>query len=159
MTFTLPSEDPQNAEAMLKNITDNYLQQNVDRKTEETQRMLAFLQEQLPQTQTSLNNAETQLNQFRQQNDSVDLSLEAKSVLDTQVQLEAQLNELTFKEAEIPSSIPARTRLTGRCWKSAPRWRRKRRGWVNRCRRCRKCSRRSCASPATCRWISRFTCS
>ncbi len=86
---------------MLKNITDNYLQQNVDRKTEETQRMLAFLQEQLPQTQTSLNNAETQLNQFRQQNDSVDLSLEAKSVLDTQVQLEAQLNELTFKEAEI----------------------------------------------------------
>ena len=101
MTFTLPSEDPQNAEAMLKNITDNYLQQNVDRKTEETQRMLAFLQEQLPQTQTSLNNAETQLNQFRQQNDSVDLSLEAKSVLDTQVQLEAQLNELTFKEAEI----------------------------------------------------------
>lgn len=101
ITFTLPSEDPQNAEAMLKNITDNYLQQNVDRKTEETQRMLAFLQEQLPQTQTSLNNAETQLNQFRQQNDSVDLSLEAKSVLDTQVQLEAQLNELTFKEAEI----------------------------------------------------------
>lgn len=101
MTFTLPSEDPQSAEAMLKNITDNYLQQNVDRKTEEAQRMLAFLQEQLPQTQTSLNNAETQLNQFRQQNDSVDLSLEAKSVLDTQVQLEAQLNELTFKEAEI----------------------------------------------------------
>ncbi|CVB57480.1 Tyrosine-protein kinase wzc [Serratia marcescens] len=99
MAFTLPSEDPQSAEAMLKNITDNYLQQNVDRKTEEAQRMLAFLQEQLPQTQTSLNNAETQLNQFRQQNDSVDLSLEAKSVLDTQVQLEAQLNELTFKEA------------------------------------------------------------
>ncbi|SQI42267.1 Putative tyrosine-protein kinase in cps region [Serratia plymuthica] len=56
---------------------------------------------QLPRTQTSLNNAENQLNQFRQQNDSVDLTLEAKSVLDTQVQLEAQLNELTFKEAEI----------------------------------------------------------
>ena len=159
MTFTLPSEDPQNAEAMLKNITDNYLQQNVDRKTEETQRMLAFLQEQLPQTQTSLNNAETQLNQFRQQNDSVDLSLEAKSVLDTQVQLEAQLNELTFKEAEI-SKLYTRAHPAYRALlESAPRWRRKRRGWVNRCRRCRKCSRRSCASPATCRWISRFTCS
>ncbi|WP_413504277.1 polysaccharide biosynthesis tyrosine autokinase [Serratia grimesii] len=101
MTFSLAGEDPQRAEAVLKSITDNYLQQNVDRKTEEAQRMLAFLHEQLPRTQTSLNNAENQLNQFRQQNDSVDLSLEAKSVLDTQVQLEGQLNELTFKEAEI----------------------------------------------------------
>ncbi|MEE4410443.1 MULTISPECIES: polysaccharide biosynthesis tyrosine autokinase [unclassified Serratia (in: enterobacteria)] len=101
MTFSLAGEDPQRAEAVLKSITDNYLQQNVDRKTEEAQRMLAFLNEQLPRTQTSLNNAENQLNQFRQQNDSVDLTLEAKSVLDTQVQLEAQLNELTFKEAEI----------------------------------------------------------
>lgn len=101
MTFSLAGEDPQRAEAVLKSITDNYLQQNVDRKTEEAQRMLAFLHEQLPRTQSSLNNAENQLNQFRQQNDSVDLSLEAKSVLDTQVQLEGQLNELTFKEAEI----------------------------------------------------------
>ena len=118
MTFTLPSEDPQNAEAMLKNITDNYLQQNVDRKTEETQRMLAFLQEQLPQTQTSLNNAETQLNQFRQQNDSVDLSLEAKSVLDTQVQLEAQLNELTFKEAGSQALYPCAPGLPGAAGKA-----------------------------------------
>ncbi|MFY3762987.1 GNVR domain-containing protein, partial [Escherichia coli] len=45
--------------------------------------------------------AEDKLNRFRQANDSVDLSLEAKSVLDTIVGVEAQLNELTFKEAEI----------------------------------------------------------
>ncbi|CAI2438814.1 Tyrosine-protein kinase wzc [Serratia ficaria] len=101
MSFRLENEDPQKAEAVLKNIADNYLQQNVDRKTEEAQRTLAFLGEQLPRTQAALNSAENQLNRFRQQNDSVDLSLEAKSVLDTSVQLEAQLNELTFKEAEI----------------------------------------------------------
>ncbi|KAA8996984.1 polysaccharide biosynthesis tyrosine autokinase [Affinibrenneria salicis] len=101
MTFNLESEDPQRAEAVLQSITNNYLQQNIDRKTEEAQRMLAFLQQQLPQTQASLTQAENQLNQFRQQNDSVDLSLEAKSVLDTLVQLDAQLNELTFRESEI----------------------------------------------------------
>lgn len=101
MTFRLESEDPLRAQRVLRSISENYLQQNVDRKTEEAQRMLAFLAEQLPQTQAALTNAENQLNQFRQQNDSVDLSLEAKSVLDTQVQLEAQLNELTFKESEI----------------------------------------------------------
>lgn len=101
MTFRLESEDPQRAQRVLRSISENYQQQNVDRKTEEAQRMLAFLAEQLPQTQAALTNAENQLNRFRQQNDSVDLSLEAKSVLDTQVQLEAQLNELTFKESEI----------------------------------------------------------
>ncbi|HEJ9094098.1 TPA: polysaccharide biosynthesis tyrosine autokinase [Serratia odorifera] len=101
MIFRLESEDPLRAQRVLRSISENYLQQNVDRKTEEAQRMLAFLAEQLPQTQAALTNAENQLNQFRQQNDSVDLSLEAKSVLDTQVQLEAQLNELTFKESEI----------------------------------------------------------
>lgn len=49
----------------------------------------------------SLNDAENKLNRFRQQNESVDLSLEAKAVLDTMVSVESQLNELTFKEAEI----------------------------------------------------------
>lgn len=101
LTFRLDSEDPQLAQALLLNLTENYLQQNIDRKTEEAERTLAFLQQQLPQIQSRLTHAENQLNLFRQQNDSVDLSLEAKSVLDTLVQLEAQLNELTFKEAEI----------------------------------------------------------
>ncbi|MCM7144654.1 polysaccharide biosynthesis tyrosine autokinase [Enterobacter hormaechei] len=41
------------------------------------------------------------LNAYRAQRDSVDLSLEAKSVLDQVVNVENQLNELTFREAEI----------------------------------------------------------
>ncbi|PLM60657.1 tyrosine-protein kinase, partial [Klebsiella pneumoniae] len=41
------------------------------------------------------------LNAYRRQKDSVDLSLEAKSVLDQIVNVDNQLNELTFKEAEI----------------------------------------------------------
>ncbi|AHG22098.2 tyrosine protein kinase [Chania multitudinisentens RB-25] len=101
MSFRLENENPPLAQVILQSLTNNYRQQNIDRKTEEAQRTLAFLQQQLPTTQARLLNAENQLNQFRQQNDSVDLSLEAKSVLDTQVQLESQLNELTFREAEI----------------------------------------------------------
>ncbi|WP_283827004.1 GNVR domain-containing protein, partial [Serratia marcescens] len=62
---------------------------------------LDFLKDQLPEVRSSLDSAEDKLNRFRQANDSVDLSLEAKSVLDTIVGVEAQLNELTFKEAEI----------------------------------------------------------
>ncbi|KAB7900257.1 GNVR domain-containing protein, partial [Klebsiella pneumoniae] len=45
--------------------------------------------------------AEDKLNSYRKMKDSVDLSMEAKSVLDQIVNVDNQLNELTFREAEI----------------------------------------------------------
>ncbi|KHT39445.1 tyrosine-protein kinase Wzc [Pectobacterium brasiliense] len=101
LALSLEGEDAVLTTKILSSISQNYLQQNVERKSEEAGKSLEFLKEQLPNVRSSLNEAENKLNQFRQQNDSVDLSLEAKAVLDTTVAVEAQLNELTFKEAEI----------------------------------------------------------
>lgn len=95
------STDPVQGKKVLQSISNNYLLQNVERKSEEAAKSLAFLKEQLPIVRESLDTAENKLNLFRQQNSSVDLSLEAKSMLDTIVSTESQLNELTFKEAEI----------------------------------------------------------
>lgn len=89
------------ATQILDNISHNYLSQNVSRKSEEAAKSLAFLKEQLPLVRAKLDDAESLLNQFRQKNESVDLSLEAKSVLDNTVALDTQINELTFREAEI----------------------------------------------------------
>ncbi|WP_426595931.1 tyrosine-protein kinase Wzc [Pectobacterium brasiliense] len=101
LALSMEGEDPVLTTKILSSISQNYLQQNVERKSEEAGKSLEFLKEQLPNVRSSLNEAENKLNQFRQQNESVDLSLEAKAVLDTTVAVEAQLNELTFKEAEI----------------------------------------------------------
>ncbi|AJC65703.1 MULTISPECIES: tyrosine-protein kinase Wzc [Dickeya] len=101
LQLTLEGSDPALVKRTLTSISDNYLQQNVDRKSEEAARSLAFLKEQLPLVRASLETAEDKLNKYRQQKDSVDLSLEAKSVLDTIVDVESQLNQLTFREAEI----------------------------------------------------------
>lgn len=101
LSLTLMGDDPVLIKKIIESISNNYLVQNVERKSEEAAKSLAFLKEQLPQVRDSLNTAEDKLNSFRQANDSVDLSLEAKSVLDTIVGVEAQLNELTFKESEI----------------------------------------------------------
>lgn len=101
MQLTYEGEDPTLIRKVLDSISRHYLQQNIDWKSEEAERSLVFVNDQLPQIRTSLNQAEDKLNQFRQKNESVDLSLEAKSVLDTMVNVEAGLNELTFKEAEI----------------------------------------------------------
>ncbi|MBA5599871.1 tyrosine-protein kinase Wzc [Pectobacterium aroidearum] len=101
LELSLEGEDSVLTNKTLSSISQNYLQQNVERKSEEAGKSLEFLKEQLPNVRASLNEAENKLNQYRQENDSVDLSLEAKAVLDTTVSVEAQLNELTFKEAEI----------------------------------------------------------
>lgn len=94
-------EDPTQAENILNSIANNYLQQNVKRKSEEAANSLAFLDTQLPLLRDKLTRAESRLNHFRQKNESVDLNLEAKSLLENLVALETQINELTFNETEI----------------------------------------------------------
>ncbi|BEO60506.1 tyrosine-protein kinase Wzc [Serratia sp. YC16] len=101
LALSMTGENPVLIRETLQSITQNYLEQNVARKSEEDARSLDFLKEQLPKIRAGLDGAEEKLNQYRQKKDSVDLSLEAKSVLDTIVSVDSQLNELTFKEAEI----------------------------------------------------------
>ncbi|NMT17866.1 tyrosine-protein kinase, partial [Vibrio parahaemolyticus] len=55
----------------------------------------------LPEIKDKLTISEDTLNSFRQENESIDLNLEAQSTLKVMVALEAQLNDLTFKESEI----------------------------------------------------------
>ncbi|HFE3557988.1 TPA: polysaccharide biosynthesis tyrosine autokinase [Enterobacter hormaechei] len=101
VALTLTGEDPDKIARVLNAIADNFLEQNIARQEAQDSRSLAFLQEQLPKIRNELDQAEARLNAYRAQRDSVDLSLEAKSVLDQVVNVENQLNELTFREAEI----------------------------------------------------------
>lgn len=101
LTLTMVGEDKNQIREILNSIARNYVAQNVARKSEEAAKSLEFLEVQLPQVRSQLDIAENKLNAYRQQKDSVDLPLEAKSVLDSMVNIDAQLNELTFREAEI----------------------------------------------------------
>ncbi|MCP6612571.1 tyrosine-protein kinase, partial [Klebsiella pneumoniae] len=83
------------------NISDNYLTQNVARQAAQDEKSLQFLSQQLPKVRSDLDAAEDKLNEYRKQKDSVDLTMEAKSVLDQIVNVDNQLNTLTFREAEI----------------------------------------------------------
>ena len=94
-------EDQEQASRVLNQIVNNYLLQNVERKSEQAEKSLEFLRNQLPNVRAKLDDAEDKLNTFRRQNESVDMSLEAKSALDSSVSVQSQLNELTFREAEV----------------------------------------------------------
>lgn len=99
--LTMTGEDPQLIARVLNSIADNYLQQNIALQAAQDSRSLEFLQRQLPKVRGDLDEAEDKLNSYRQARDSVDLNLEAKSVLEQIVNTDNQLNELTFREAEI----------------------------------------------------------
>ena len=101
LSLTFTGEDKDKIRDILNSITRNYLEQNIQRKSEEAAKSLAFLAKQLPEVRSRLDMAENKLNAYRQEKDSVDLPLEAKAVLDSMVNIDAQINELTFKEAEI----------------------------------------------------------
>lgn len=101
LSLAMEGENQGRIRTTLDSISRHYLQQNVMRKSEEAEKSLIFLKSHLPQVKADLNHSEDELNAYRQKNDSVDLSLEAKAALDTMVALEKQLNELTFREAEL----------------------------------------------------------
>ncbi|MBY7962936.1 polysaccharide biosynthesis tyrosine autokinase [Vibrio fluvialis] len=99
LSFT--GENREQISSLLNDISQNYFLQNVERNSAEAEKSLQFLKSHLPDVKTNLTASEDTLNRFRQQNDSIDLGLEAQSTLKVMVELEAQLNELTFKESEI----------------------------------------------------------
>ncbi|HCR3451226.1 TPA: polysaccharide biosynthesis tyrosine autokinase [Citrobacter werkmanii] len=101
LSLILTGSDPVRIGHILDNISQQYLAQNVSRQAAQDEKSLAFLSQQLPVVRAELDNAEDRLSAYRQQNDSVDLSLEAKSVLEQIVNVDNQLNELTFREADI----------------------------------------------------------
>ncbi|PLM44785.1 tyrosine-protein kinase, partial [Klebsiella pneumoniae] len=101
LNLVLIGEDPTLISKTINYISQNYLTQNIERQAAQDAKSLEFLNMQLPKVRTELDLAEDKLNDYRRQKDSVDLTMEAKSVLDQIVNVDNQLNELTFKEAEI----------------------------------------------------------
>ncbi|SJL83521.1 Putative tyrosine-protein kinase in cps region [Vibrio palustris] len=99
LSFT--SDNADFSEALLDNISQRYFLQNVERDSAEAEQSIHFLKEKLPQLKAKLIESENKLNDYRKKRESVDLTMEAESTLKVMVNLDAQLNQLTFKEAEI----------------------------------------------------------
>ena len=101
LNLTLIDPNPQLAQNELQSISENYLAQNIARQAAQDSKSLDFLEKQLPQVRSQLDDAENKLSAYRKQSDSVDLNLQARSALDQIVNVDNQLNQLTFREAEV----------------------------------------------------------
>ncbi|MCG9674500.1 polysaccharide biosynthesis tyrosine autokinase [Vibrio chagasii] len=101
LKLSFEGENKQQITEILNHISQIYFLQNVKRNSAEAEKSLEFLESHLPGIKSELTSYEDTLNNYRQKNESIDLGLEAQSTLKVMVELEAQLNELTFKESEI----------------------------------------------------------
>ncbi|MFA0308144.1 polysaccharide biosynthesis tyrosine autokinase [Vibrio splendidus] len=101
LKLSFEGENKQQISELLNHISQSYFLQNVKRNSAEAEKSLSFLESHLPGIKSELTGYEDVLNNYRQENESIDLGLEAQSTLKVMVGLEAQLNELTFKESEV----------------------------------------------------------
>jgi tyrosine-protein kinase Etk/Wzc len=97
----LQGENARRTHAVLSEIGREYMRQNLARKTEEAEKSLAFLNQQLPILKRQLEQAEDRYNQFRNVHGTVDLQEEARMTLQQAAAARARRNELIQKKTEL----------------------------------------------------------
>lgn len=91
LTLSLENRYSDKAASILNAVIETYVRQNVEMRSEEAEKTLEFLEEQLPSIKAKLDSAEGALTNYRHEVGTVDLTAEAKVTLDRQVHLKAQL--------------------------------------------------------------------
>ncbi|MGZ8321104.1 MAG: polysaccharide biosynthesis tyrosine autokinase [Telluria sp.] len=89
--------------ALLSEIGREYMRQNLARKTEEAEKSLAFLNQQLPILKRQLELSEDRYNQFRNAHGTVDLREEARLSLAQAAAAKLRRTELNQKKTELLS--------------------------------------------------------
>ena len=101
LRLELSGEDPARIAATLDALANAYLRQNVERKSEEAERTLEFVNAQLPELKQKLEAAEEALNTYRSRNGRVDVPLETKAAIDRSVEIEKTAAELRMQRVEL----------------------------------------------------------
>ncbi|MDB9706668.1 polysaccharide biosynthesis tyrosine autokinase [Porticoccaceae bacterium] len=99
--IALEGADREHISEIVDSVAANYHFQNVSRLAEEAGGSLAFLDQQIQGVRAELSRSEEALNDYKSEHSSVDLPLEAASVLDSLVQIEADISAMLINEAEI----------------------------------------------------------
>lgn len=99
--LALEGDEPARMTVTLDAVSNLYLRQNVERQTAEAEKTLAFLDTQLPAVRANVDAAEARLNAYKSQVGSIDLTLEAQTVLEKLTDIEKVITELGLKRKEL----------------------------------------------------------
>lgn len=115
----LEGGNPQLTVDILNAVGHEYIRQNVSRKSEEAEKSIAFLDEQLPEIRRSVEEAENKYKKLRDTRGTIDIGEEAKNMLQQAVSIDVKLLEVKREREELlskftpqhPSVVNAETQL------------------------------------------------
>jgi capsular exopolysaccharide synthesis family protein len=112
LQITYKSPNPKEAAAVVNKIMNFYLQNDILTSRSEAESTRQFMAMQLPKTEGAVHQAEVELRIFKQKNNIVDLSEEAKTAvanignLDSQIDnLKAELDQVTAQTSELRQKV------------------------------------------------------
>jgi tyrosine-protein kinase Etk/Wzc len=97
----LQGDDAQRINSVLNEIGREYMRQNLARKTEEAEKSLAFLNQQLPALKRQLEQSEEKYNSFRNSHGTIDLREEARMSLQQAAAARTRRFDLNQKKTEL----------------------------------------------------------
>ena len=99
--LSMTGANQQQASLILKQIVLSYIDQNQSRGSEETTKTISFMETQIPALKKKLEDSEAVFNDFRKKYGTIDVGKEAELLLTENSQIDAQLNELKLKKADL----------------------------------------------------------
>lgn len=101
LQLSYEGNNPKDIPTILNTIVDFAITRNVEKKSAEASKTLDFLNRQLPSVRKSLQHAETELNLYRAQNGTIDISQEARIALMQLSAIEKNIAEVKLKKVEM----------------------------------------------------------
>ena len=101
LSVSLEGTDRKKIGSIIDELTRDYLRQNVEQKSEESEKMLQFIAAQLPVLKAELNTAEIALNHHREDSGTIDLSFESQNLIERITHIEAELSRFAIEQAEL----------------------------------------------------------
>lgn len=107
INVSLRGTDVQQVVRILNTIGTEYVRQNIERKSEEAEKTLQFLDTQLPALRKELETTEAKYNAYRNERGVIDLGEEAKALLGLAVTAQTRVVELQQKRLEVRARFQA----------------------------------------------------
>ncbi|MEQ1544999.1 polysaccharide biosynthesis tyrosine autokinase [Methyloglobulus sp.] len=101
LELTLESSSPESSINILNEIINIYILQNIGQKSDEAQKTLDFLENQLPSLKAKLDASIKALNDFRSRKGSIDFDTETKSLLESTEKINTEIILLQQKREDL----------------------------------------------------------
>lgn len=101
LKLAFEGRDASGAEALLQNVAEIYVRQNVERSSAEAASQLQFVKDQLPTVRKQVESAQAAMAAYQSRSNAVDITLQTKGLLEQQVAVETSIQQLQLKQAEM----------------------------------------------------------